>query len=272
MSEEVNIDATVDELSKPGNEAALSDALTNAFQNVDADSAAKPEAGQNKGNDNGNNGSDADDAAGSSKEENGSGDGSGNDSWPDILADRNAKKEAGANDQIQKTALEQRIENLTKLVEELKGKGGQANDDVDGDGAAEDKPLTMANVMEAVKKVLGETKQAEAEQLASEKSDADEVNKILSDKKLGKLAKPYEAKLKEFVSKHKSVSGFAALCAVVGAEALQERLSGKPSFNKTAVGNRGKANLHKDKNPKDMSSSDIEAYLRKEQAEGRLTI
>lgn len=267
MSIEQEVNAKIDELSKPGNEADLNKTLNDAFNELGAAPSADPEAGQKKGEED----APVEDDKGN-KEEKGTGDGvDPKDEWPDILAERNAKKEGAANEQLKNTALEQQVAILTEqLAKVLNGKKGEA--EPNGDAPAEDEPLTAKGILELLDKRDAEKNKTQTEKLASEKSEAEEVQKVINDKKLGDLAKPYEAKIREIVAKHKSISGIAALCMAIGMETIQGKSFQPEGSNKTATGNRGKGNLRKEKDAKTMTPKEQEAYLREEQAAGRLSI
>lgn len=278
MSEEINNEVVVDELSKPGNEADLEKALQSDFDAAGQDPAG-PDDGQNKDLDiipntdkpaeNQIKPDEADKGAEPLKQNEADIENNKGDRFKELLQDRNkARGEAAAN-QTESQILSKEVENLTALVKTLqqKGEGGDQ-----GDQPA-DEPLTTKGVSELMNKILDERESGNVAKQDAEKSDTNEVNALLSNQDYGEVAKPYESKIREIMQAHPTISAIAALAMAQGFEALSGGNAAPVSnANKTHIGNRTKTNLRRDVKPSDMKDTDMEKYLRGEEAKGTLKV
>lgn len=274
-SEPTNFETVVDDLSKPGNEAVLEKTLNDAFNNT-ADDAPADATGQNK--DVKDNPAPAtepvptDPNAGGDHSQPGNEPDNGpknGDRFADLLKDRNEARSAAANAQGNEQVLAKQVKDLTDLVAKLQNGEGVT----DNNQPADDKPVTADVVKSLVKEILQEQNKSVEEQQAAEKSDTEEVSKLLSHEEFGEAAKPYEPKIREVMKAHPTVSAVAAYAMAVGVEALNGGNAAPASnTNKTTIGNRSKTTLRREAKPTDMANGDMEAYLRTEAAAGRLDV
>jgi len=262
------LDAKVDDLSKPGNEEALNKALTDEMsQNEDpAQNDLAPKT-------------DVDPA--DTKNADDKSDDPLKDQDPDkdpkeqkverskkLLHDRNEAREAAAKAELDSQAKEKKISDLEAENARLRSDDkGDGDDDPSADKNDGDNDL-QKRIDEGVKKALGDRDNASA----AEKSDVAEVEALRKNNDTPDSEK-YETEINDVMKKHPTVSAYAAYRMLQGEGVIPtDTASPGSNANKLNTGDQPKNNLIKEKNPKDMTTAEQEAHLRGEQAAGRLTL
>lgn len=252
---QVALDAKVDDLSKPGNEAALDKALTDEISGQEGakpadktpDNSPKPEGDKGKSP-------------------------SGDDKVPEkadkiktLLSDRNEARNAAAQAELDATAKEQRIKDLEAENERLKS-GNKGEGDDKNAPSTDDKPLTKAEV----EKLLAERESSETKKAAAEKANAAEVD-ALKDNKNTPNAEDYRDDILSVMQKHPTLTAYAAYKMLQGDGIIPfDDASAGSNASKLNTGDNTKANLMRDKKPEDMSDAELEKAAREEAAKGNI--
>jgi len=270
---QADLEAKVDDLSKPGNEEALNKALNDDFSQTEDPAQEdpkeeKPEAdpepeGDNPDEEDGE--GDGDDPSQDNKDTNKDDkQPSKKDKVKSLLADRNEAREARAEAELENAAKDKKITDLEAENARLK-----SGDEGDGDeDPSADKQSLDDLIKKGVEKALGDRDNA----TAAEKSDIAEVEALRTNKNTPD-SKSYEADIKDAMTSHPTLSAYAAYRMLQGEGIIPtDTASVNSNADKLNTGSQPKNNLIKDKNPDDMSTTELEAHIKKEQAAGRIKI
>lgn len=273
MSDTTNVNQTVEELSKAGNEAELEKALADGFNELSADgetaggdkpqktnanpsetppAEGKPETGEPLKEDG------ADPKPGQEANE-------GKDRYQKILADRNAAQEQAANQQTENQILSKQVKDLTDLVQKLAD--GQSATGDEGDPLSADEP--KGNLEDVINKILDKRDERSNSQQAAEKSIADGIKELEGNPETPD-ANQHADKVAEVMRKHPTLTAFAAYKLAQSVGTIPTEFSS--NANRTGTGNRSKSNLRQTKSAENMSAEEQEKYLRDAQASGDLVI
>lgn len=277
MSEQINVEARVDELSKPENKAELESVLNSQFNqatnSADENTAAGQEPENNIPNVDPENTVEPANAepqpAAPSKDDKNTGEGANKgDRYKDLLADRNQAKETAAEALTENQVLAKQVSDLTDLIQKLVSEKNQ-NGDVNAPGA--EAPADGNNnkdLASIINEILDKRESEKSSALNAEKSIIDSIQKLEGNSETPH-AKEYQSDIKQLMEKHPSISAYMAYMALVGSGRIP---SGKISSNanKTGTGNRTKSGLTTSKNVNDMTQAEMEAHLRQEEASGAL--
>jgi len=246
------LNQTVDDLSKPENEAELNKALTNELNTQEGetpadktpDNSPKPEGEKEK--------TPSDDDKQPEKV----------DKIKNLLSSRNEARDAAAQAELDAQAKEQRIKDLEAENERLKS--GNKGEGDDNQPSADDKPLTKAEV----EKLIAERESSETKKAAAEKADVAEVD-ALKDNKNTPNAEEYREDILSVMKKHPTLTAYAAYKMLQGDGIIPfDDASASSNASKLNTGDKTKANLLKDKKPEDMSDAELEKAAREVAAEG----
>jgi len=250
------LEQTVDELSKPENEAELNNALTKELGEQEGDKPAektpetpKESEGEKPKDTKGESPSDADKAPEKA------------DKIKNLLSDRNEARDAAAKAEIDAQAKEQRIKELEAENERLK-----ASDKGEGDEPpADDKPLTKAEV----EKLLAERDSSETKKAAAEKTNIAEVD-ALKENKNTPNSEDYRQDILTVMEKHPTLTAYAAYKMLQGDGIIPfDDASASSNASKLNAGDRPKANLTRDnKPPEEMSDAELDKAVREEASKG----
>lgn len=273
MSETLNAETRLEGLSQPGNEAELENTLAAEFSAATTTAESKPADGQTpekniadpvketpQGDEPSKTGSDkAGEAAAPT------------DRFKQLLADRNEAKSAAAEAQTENQILSKQVSELTNLVEKLAaGNPSERAESANSDDSADDKPLTKKEAKEYVENLLKERSEVSEKQATAEKSIAEEIQALESNKETPN-AKEYAEDIKSLMAKHPTISAYAAYRMLQG-EGIIPSEGISSNANRTGTGNRSKSSLIKNKNAGDMTQAEREAYLFEEQSAGNLQL
>lgn len=286
MSEPINVDARVDELSQPGNEAELAKVLNAEFNNetLPADSkpaeaapAAEPKpaepakqpeptpAPQPK------EGEGEPSKAGEQKA--GEEANKGKNRIEEILADRNEAKTAAAEAQTDVQILTKQVQDLTAIVEKLtsgKQGEGEGTPSKPGEPSADDKlPQTKEELLALIDELTNKKNEASDKAAAAEKSITDAIQALNADEY--PHAEDFKTEISEVMRKFTGMKAFAAYNFLVGNGVIPTEVISS-NANRTGTGNRSKSSLVKNKSAEDMTQAEREAYLFGEQKAGNLNI
>lgn len=263
MGNELNVGEVVKELSKPENSAELNQTLNDAFK--EATTPAEPTADATPAE---NKQEEAPKGDEPSKQ-------AGEDNKPKsrvevLLEDRNAAKTEAANKQTEVQVLTTQVENLTKLIEDLKsGKANETNDAANNDDGADDQPMTKKEVDAYLERKLQERATAEASLANAEKSVSEQIQALETNKETPN-AKDYANELKAIMAKHTSLSAYAAYRMLQGEGVIPMEGVNVSNANRTGTGNRSKTNLLDSKSAADMSQTEALSYLKGAEKSGDL--
>lgn len=269
MSETINVEARVDELSKPENKSELNKVLNEGFGAGTQTAEAKPaeaapaeeaKPAENKDGDE-NKGGTADDL---SKQNAGEAEIRKN-KVAELLADKNAAQTGAAEAQTEVQILTKRVEDLTKLLEKTAGKAGEvADENVGADDT--DKGKTTEQI---VKETLEKIEAAKNATLDAEKSQTEQIQALDTNPKTPN-AKDYVDELKAIMAKHTSLSAYAAYRMLQGEGVIPMEGVNSSNANRTGTGNRPKTTLLNNRKPEDMSQAESLAYLKEAEKAGDL--
>jgi hypothetical protein len=260
MAEPINIESVVDDLSKPENRGKLEESLNDAFKEATNSSDSKTDApsGENK---------DAKTEVNEPSKQKADEANKKTSRIDDILADRNAAKSEAAEKQQENAVLTKRLEDLTKMVEDLKA--GNTAERATGDDSTDDKPMTKKEI-DAYLEQKERDKNANSDKaLAAEKSISEEIQALEADKD-APHAKDYTDDIKQGMIKHPTMTAYAVYCMLVGAGQIPGNAIPPSNSSRTAVGNRSKTNLLDSKNPNDMSQAEALSFLKGAEKSGDL--
>lgn len=280
MSETINVEARVDELSKPENKNELEKVLNNEFNQATNPAASKPadgqkpettptnpdnkpatDAGQKPTDDKGAPSNAGDDNAGEGANK--------GDRFKDLLADRNEAKSAAAQAQTENQILSKQVADLTALVQKLaSGKDGEGEGNKSGDGTPSADDLKGKDIASIINEILDKREQSKSAATDAEKSITEAIQALESNPETPK-AKEYEADIKALMAKHPTISAYMAYMALVGSGKIPSEGIAS-NANRTGTGNRSKSNLLKNKRPEDMTTAELEAHLKAEEKAGGL--
>jgi len=283
MSEPINVEARVDELSKPENQAELESIITGQFNDAINPAGSKPADGdkapEQKPAEPGDNPKPAEDTPPADKgepskpgEKKAGEEANKGDRVKQLLTDRNVAENKAAETLTENQILSKQVETLTALVEKLtSGKGGEGDGTKpEGDDpSADDKPMTKKEVDEYLERKLNEKNQSSEKEKAAEKSITDQIQ-ALDTNEATPNAKEYAEDLKAIMAKHPTLSAYAAYRMLQGEGIIPTEDIGQSNANRTGTGNRSKSNLLKNKKPEDMSQAELEAHLKAEERSGGL--
>lgn len=287
------VEQQVDELSKPGNEAALDKALSAGFNDMTNAAGGDPAGGATPQNNDANTGAenkpaevddkgaaqtgtDTDTNAGDPSKGDGEADKGTQqpdgekkpDRYQDLLADRNEARADAAQAQTENAALHKQVQELTEAVKKLT-EGKQP-----GEGApsakesATDDPYAGLSPAEIAKKVIEEHEASKNQAADAEKSITEDIAKLEGNPDTPNAGQ-YKEQIAEAMRKHPTISAYAAYAMLRGAGTIPAEAAADPSnANRTGTGNRSKTTLHRGKNPNEMSQAELEAHLQKEQRSG----
>ena len=272
MSEDLkNVEARVDELSKPENKAELNKALNEEF-NAGTQNPAEAKPAETV----------VTDPAAPAENKPGEGDKGGNADDPlkpnvseaeerknkvaALLADKNAAQNGAAEAQTEVQILTKRVEDLTKLLEKSAGNGGEVveNKNLGADDPDKDKPVSQI-VKETLEKLDTEKKAlADAEKSQTEQIQALETNKETPN------AKEYADEIKAVMLKFKDMSAVGAYGFLKGNGIIPSGEALSSNANRTGAGNRSKTALLDNKKPEDMTQAERFELLKQEEKAGNL--
>lgn len=260
MSNELNVESVVADLSKPENKAELNQTLNDAFKEATTPAEPKPAEAQVAENKVGTEELSKENAGEVVKPKS---------RVENLLADRNAANTEAAEKQTEVQVLTAQVENLTKVIEKLTtGKGNEANDAGNDDGA-DDKPMTKKEVDEYLaKKELDKTQSIQSAE-AAEKSINDQIQALETDKETPN-AKEYSEDLKAIMAKHPTLTAYAAYKMLQGQGIIPMDGVINSNANRTGTGNRSKTNLLESKSAADMTQNDALAHLKEAEKSGEL--
>lgn len=279
MSDTKSVEARVDELSKPGNEAELSKVLDAEFNAATNPADSKPADGQKPETtpanpDNKTAPADGAKPAEGGEPSNAGGDKAGEgadkgDRYKDLLADRNEAKANAAQAQIENQILSKQVADLTALVQKLAtGKGGEGDGAKPGEGAPSADDLKGKDIATIINEILDKREQSKSAAADAEKSITEAIQSLEKNPETPK-AKEYEADIKALMVKHPTISAYAAYRMLQG-EGIIPSEAISSNANRTGTGNRSKSNLLKNKRPEDMTTAELEAHLKAEERAGGL--
>jgi hypothetical protein len=265
-----NNEAVVDELSKPGNESALEDALNKEINTVpgfqpnfdpptgDQETDQPPDddpKDTDKGDDPSNEGGKKDQEP--SKK-------TADDRFKDILSDRNEAKDIAAEAQQESKVKDKRIKDLEDENARLnKQKGG--DDDDPADDSDPFKGMTPQQIADqAAEKVKAELKK----ESDAEKSDNDEIDRLITS---DPTAEESKGKIKKVMEKHPTVSAVAAYAMIKGVESGESGDS-PSNANKLGLSGRSKKGIGEKKTPNQMSTKELELEVQRMYKSGELII
>lgn len=270
MSENLNAEAKVAELLQPGQEAALEQALTEEFNSATKPAESKPaeaDEAETKIANPGEKTSDKEGAHLQPGEKAGEADTNNKEnSFKNLLADRNEAKAKAAEALTENQILSKQVSELTELVQKLSA--GNSNDGAANDDSADDTPLTKKEVDAYLEQKLQEKLAASQKTEAAEKSLVEEI-RALEENKLTPNAKEYADDIKAIMSKHPTLSAYAAYRMLQGEGIIPGEVFSS-NANRTGTGNRSKSNLLKNVKPGDMTQAELEAHLKNEEKSGNL--
>jgi len=262
------LDKTVDDLSKEGNEDALNKALNDDLEQS-GDPAQKDPSPTNKEDPkpkegDGDDGDKGDDPSKNEDPKDDDKKAEKADKIKNLLSDRNEARKAAADAEIENNANAKRIADLEAENARLK-----SGDQGDGDDPSTDKNKSIDEIVkEKVEKALSAKEQASA----AEKSDIAEVE-ALKKNSATPNSEEYEVEIKAAMQKHPTISAYAAYRMLQGEGIIPlDNASSNSNANKLNTGDRPKNNLIQDKKVEDMTDAEQEAHLREEQASGRLKL
>lgn len=250
------LNKTVDDLSKAGNEAELNKALTDELGSQEGVEPANktPETQEPEGNN--------PEGEGRSQSEDDKTVHQKADSIKDLLANRNEARDAAAKAELDAQTKEQRIIELEAENERLKLSNKGEGDLYDP--STDDKPLTRAEV----EKLLTEKLSSKEKQAAAEKSDIAEVD-ALKDNKNTPNAAEHKEEILAVMETFPNMKADAAYMLLRGAGKIPyDDASANSNAGKLNTGDRAKANLTRDVKPEDMSDEQLEKAAREEAAKG----
>jgi len=178
------------------------------------------------------------------------------------------RKRTRSQAELDNQALSKQIADLNAKIDKLASGNKGDGDDLskDQDPSADNKPLTRAEL----DKYFAEREAKANEAAVAEKSNVIEVEAL--DK--GKF--PHALEHKDTIAKAMDrfkMSADQAYAYLKGQEIIPtDNASSNSNANKLNTGDQPKNNLIRDRKPEDMTTAEQEAYLRKEQAAGRITL
>lgn len=280
MAEPKDVNAVVDELSKPGNEAELAKTLNNEFNEISGGDEPGGDKPKTDGAPSDNQPAPAKTGDGEHSNDGGNNDGADNgdnkkpDRFKDLLADRNEARDLAAGKQTDNQILTKQVKDLTDLVQKLVANGGKAQEDGGNDGqpaADDDKPMTKKEALAFLEETLNKRKQADSQAEVAEKSITEAITALETNPATPE-AKEYAAEIKALMVKHPTISAYAAYRMLQGEGVIPIEGAGGSNANKTGTGKRSKGGLIKNKKAEDMTQAEAEAHLRNEQAAGTLGV
>ena len=275
MAEETpSVEARVDELSKPGNEAELAKVLDSEFSAASkapadrkpAEDPQDPEPKNPAATDPKTDPADPAKSDPSNPSSKTGEDTTNKNSAKDILADRNKAREEAAVAQTNEQVLSKKLDDALALINKLvAGKNPEGGEPANADDPADDKPMTKKEA-EAFVEALLNKKQADSTKAAdAEKSISEEIQALEGDED-APHAKENADLIKEAMLKHPTMTAYAVYCMLVGAGKIPaaDDPTSNSNSKRTSTGNRSKANLTRSKRPEDMTQAEREQHLQNE--------
>jgi len=265
---EQNVEARVDELSKPGNEAELAKVIGSQFNQavgtvvseptkvetpepkpvtVDDPKPADPKPATTE---------DPKPAAGE--------DDNKNDKFKEILSDRNKAEGAAADAQTEVQILTKQVSDLNLLVQKLTsgkqgaGEGDEPNGD---DPSADDKPMTKKEIDEYLASKEQEKSKTSEQLAAAEKSITDAIQALEGNADFPN-ATQFAEQIKEVMKTFPTMKASVAYDLLKGRGVIPAEEVNNSNANRTGTGNRSKSNLIKSKQPSEMSTAELEQEVR----------
>lgn len=269
MSEPINVEARVDELSKPENKSELNNILNAEFnagtqqpeaKTEEAAPAEQAKPAEEKIGTEDNKGGNADDPSKNAGEAE-----TRKSKVAELLADKNAANGSAAEAQTEVQILSKRVEDLTKLLEKSVGKGSEA---ATGNGGADDLN-TEKPIAQQVTEEIAKIEQQKQAIIDAEKS-LDTAVQALEENKDTPNAKDFKEEIKMVMKKFPSMSAVGAYGFLVGNDVIPKDVLSPSNANRTGTGNRSKTTLLDNKKPEDMSQAEAFAYLKQEEKAGNL--
>lgn len=286
MSENQNVEARVDELSKAGNEAELEKVLSSEFNNevnpaedktADDDKSEKNDVNSDENN---QDKSEDDNKSDDKNSEDHSNDGDKNtgdkadktNRVKDLLADRNKAKDEAAKAQSENSILSKRIEDLTELVQKLTSdKTGEGDKSEDNSDLSTDEIKSKEDIAKLVEDILNKKQAESSKALDAEKSITEGIQELISKKNDFPNAENFKKEITDVMKQFPSMKAKAAYALLKGDGIIpSEEISS--NANRTGTSGRSKSNLIKSKDANDMTQAEREAYLFNQQASGTLNV
>jgi len=286
MSENQNVEARVDELSKAGNEAELEKVLSSEFNNeenpaedktADDDKSEKNDVNSDENN---QDKSEDDNKSDDKNSEDHSNDGDKNtgdkadktNRVKDLLADRNKAKEEAAKAQSENSILSKRIEDLTELVQKLaSGKNSEGDNSDDKSDLSTDEIKSKEDVAKLVEDIINKKQDEASKTLDAEKSITDGIQELISKGEDFPNAEHFKKEIADVMKQFPSMKARAAYALLKG-DGIIPSEEIKSNANRTGTSGRSKSNLIKSKNADDMTQAEREAYLFEQQKAGSLNV
>lgn len=280
MSEPINVEARVDELTQPGKEAELSSILNEQFNGATNSATSNPAEGDKTPEPKA-----ADPVTDPEPAKPGEGEPSktgepkageeadkGKDTFKDLLADRTKAEDAAANAQTEVQILTKQVSDLTGLVQKLtSGKAGEGEGDPNGDPSADDKlPTTKEELAKVVDDILNKKAENSNATEAAEKSITDAIQALDNIPEF-KGAIDFKDQIAEAMRNFPTMKAKAAYFMLVGAGVIPTEIISS-NANRTGTGNRSKTSLIKTKSAEDMTQAEREQLLFAAQKSGDLNI
>ena len=286
MNENQNVEARVDELSKPENSAELEKILSSEFNNEETPAEDKTADDDNKSekndvnSDENNQNKSEDDKSDDKNSDDHSNDGDNNtgdkanktDRIKDLLSDRNKAKEEAAKAQSENSILSKRIEDLTELVQKLaSGKNSEGDNSDDKSDLSTDEIKSKEDVAKLVEDIINKKQDEASKTLDAEKSITDGIQELISKGEDFPNAEHFKKEIADVMKQFPSMKARAAYALLKG-DGIIPSEEIKSNANRTGTSGRSKSNLIKSKNADDMTQAEREAYLFEQQKAGSLNV